>query len=78
MIFSRPRIRADGRYTLSYIAAKREARHSVLSTLLKSSMDGYKIVKYLGEGGFGQVVLAQARTTKQVSTGVSRNSKELG
>jgi len=34
-------------------------------------MDGYNIVKYLGEGGFGQVVLAQTRTTKQVSGGVS-------
>jgi len=34
-------------------------------------MDGYKIVKFLGEGGFGQVVLAQSRTTKRVSSGVS-------
>jgi len=41
-------------------------------------MDGYKIVKYLGEGGFGQVVLAQARATKQVSTGLSGNMQELG
>ena len=34
-------------------------------------MDGYRVVKNLGEGGFGQVVLAQHRTTKQVSGGVS-------
>ena len=34
-------------------------------------MDGYRTMKRLGEGGFGQVVLAQTRTTKQVSTGVS-------
>ena len=34
-------------------------------------MDGYKIMKRLGEGGFGHVVLAQTRTTKQVRTGVS-------
>jgi hypothetical protein len=33
-------------------------------------MDGYKVMKHLGEGGFGQVVLAQARTTKQVSNHV--------
>jgi len=33
-------------------------------------MDGYKVVKYLGEGGFGQVVLAQTRATKQVSSSV--------
>jgi serine/threonine protein kinase len=31
-------------------------------------MDGYRIMKHLGEGGFGQVVLAQTRSTKQVST----------
>jgi serine/threonine protein kinase len=33
-------------------------------------MDGYRVMKRLGEGGFGQVVLAQARSTKRVSTGV--------
>ena len=52
-----------------YCCEKGSGTHSVLPTILKSSMDGYKIVKYLGEGGFGQVVLAQVRTTKQVSTG---------
>jgi len=31
-------------------------------------MDGYRVMKRLGEGGFGQVVLAQTRSTKQVST----------
>jgi serine/threonine protein kinase len=33
-------------------------------------MDGYRVMKRLGEGGFGQVVLAQTRSTKQVSTGL--------
>ena len=42
---------------------------------LNPKMDGYKIVKYLGEGGFGQVVLAQIRTTKQVSSCASRNRR---
>ena len=42
---------------------------------LNPKMDGYKIVKYLGEGGFGQVVLAQIRTTKQVSSCDSRNRR---
>lgn len=55
----------------------REAQQRFIAELHMSSMDGYKIMKYLGEGGFGQVVLAQARTTKQVSTGVCRDSKAL-
>jgi serine/threonine protein kinase len=41
-------------------------------------MDGYRIVKRLGEGGFGQVVLAQTRSTKQVSTGFLTISMRAG
>jgi len=39
-------------------------------------MDGYRVMKRLGEGGFGQVVLAQTRSTKQVSTGFFHNKYE--
>jgi len=53
-----------------HIATERENQDSVNTELHMSSMDGYKIVKYLDEGGFGQVVLAQTRITKQVSTGL--------
>lgn len=41
-------------------------------------MDGYKVMKHLGEGGFGQVVLAQARTTKQVSSHVPMTETVAG
>lgn len=37
-------------------------------------MDDYRRVKRLGEGGFAQVVLAETRTAKQGSTGVSKIS----
>jgi serine/threonine protein kinase len=49
---------------------ERKAEHPTLINHPNISMDGYKVLKHLGEGGFGQVVLAQARTTKQVSSHV--------
>ena len=71
MIFSRPRTCNNGTHT-PHIMLKKKSLDSVIVNLLKSKMDGYKIVKYLDEGGFGQVVLAQIRATKQVSTCDSR------
>ena len=60
--------------TLGIYSLKKETSHPSILRFPKSSMDGYRIMKRLGEGGFGQVVLAQTRTTKQVSTGVSISS----
>jgi hypothetical protein len=53
------------------IYKKIDLTDSSIARLPKFSMDDYRMMKRLGEGGFGQVVLAQTRTAKQVSTGFS-------
>ena len=74
LVFSTPRTCNNGIYTPRIMVTNKSPDDLVVDRL-NSKMDGYKIVKYLGEGGFGQVVLAQIRTTKQVSSRDSRNRR---
>jgi hypothetical protein len=56
----------------------RQDEHPTIIDFVNFTMDGYKVMKHLGEGGFGQVVLAQARTTKQVSNHVRMTDTVAG
>jgi hypothetical protein len=65
-------------YSTPHIMLRREDKHPTIIDFANFIMDEYKVIKHLGEGGFGQVVLAQERTTKQVSNHVPMTDTVAG